>query len=258
MASKEERDRRRTERLEAERREAANARRRLIIGYVVAGGLALAVVVGIGIVIASSGGDSGDSQSVGGEKIPAAAHIETQSGVLQGYRPDGREGTVPPALEQGDLEAAAKEAGCELNLDLEDEGSTHMTKREDTPDYATNPATSGNHWPEQLADGAYAEYPENIYWVHSMEHGRMTIQYSPELPEKQQLELKGLFDEDFDGLIFFPNPGMPYKVAATSWTQMIGCDEYSGRATLDALRDFRDTYRGQGPEPVPIVIPDEG
>lgn len=258
MASKEERERRRTERLAAERREAASERRRLLIGYAVAGVLGLAVIVGIVIVIASSSGGGGDGPTVDGEEVPAAAHIESQSGFLHDYTPDGREGTPPPPIEQGDLDAAAEEANCQLDLDLEDEGNTHLTKREDAPDYGTNPPTSGDHWPEQLADGAYAETPEDIYWVHSLEHGRMTLQYSPDLPEKEQLELKGLFDEDFDGIMLFPNPEMPYEVAATSWTQMIGCDSYEGRATIDALRNFRDRYRGQGPENVPIVIPDEG
>ena len=45
---------------------------------------------------------------------------------------------------------------------------------------------------------------------------------------------------------------MPYEVAATAWTQLIGCPTYEGAATLDAIRDFRDIYRGQGPEDVPM------
>ena len=54
-------------------------------------------------------------------------------------------------------------------------------------------------------------------------------------------------------MLFYPNDEMPYEVAATAWTQMIGCPTYEGAATLDAIRDFRDIYRGQGPEDVPIV-----
>ena len=44
----------------------------------------------------------------------------------------------------------------------------------------------------------------------------------------------------------FPNPDMPYDVAITAWTQLAGCTNYEGSATLDVLRDFRDIYRGQG------------
>jgi len=255
MTSKEERERRRHERLEAEKREAAAERRRLMLGYVVAGGLALAVVVGIGVVIAGSGG--AEEQQVGGKDIPEAAHIELQSGFVHDYTPDGRAGTPPPPIQQGDLQKAADAAGCDLRLDLPDEGSTHIDKEGDIPDYGTSPPTSGNHNPSQQADGAYSVQPDPWYVVHSLEHGRIEIQYSPDLPEADQLELKGLFDEDFDGMLLFPNPDMPYEVAATAWTQMLGCPKYEGRATLDAIRAFRDTYRGQGPEPVTIVIPDE-
>ena len=256
MSTKQERERRRLERLEAEKREAAAERRRLILGYAVAGVLTLAVVVGIVIVIAGSG--DGDEVTVDGEELPEAARIEVQSGSVNGIAPDGREGTPPPAVQQGDLQIAAREAGCELDLDLPDEGNTHLRPNQDPPNYETDPPTSGNHIvpPRQQADGAYSEYPEPQFTVHSLEHGRIAIQYSPELPEDQQLELKGLFDEDPDGVLLFPNPEMPFDVAATAWTQMIGCPTYEGQATLDALRAFRDPFRGQGPEPVPVVIPD--
>jgi Protein of unknown function (DUF3105) len=256
VSTKQERERRRLERLEAEKREAAAERRRMILGYAVAGVLTLAVVVGIVIVIAGSGGD--DEVTVDGEELPETAHIEVQSGSVNDFAPDGREGTPPPPVQQGDLEVAARQAGCELDLELPDEGNTHLRPNQDPPNYETNPPTSGNHIvpPRQQADGAYSEYPDPVYTVHSLEHGRIAIQYSPELPEDEQLELKGLFDEDPDGMLLFPNPEMPFDVAATAWTQLIGCPTYEGQATLDALRAFRDTFRGQGPEPVPVVIPD--
>jgi hypothetical protein len=247
--TKQERERRRQERIAAEKREAAAERRRLMIGYLVAGALTLAVIVGLVIVLAGSGGDD---QQVGGEDLPAAAHVETQSGFVHGYAPDGRTGTPPPPIDQGDLQAAAREAGCELRLDLRDEGNTHITKESQIPKYGTNPPTSGNHNPEQLADGAYSEMPAPWYFVHSLEHGRIEIQYSPDLPEEDQLALKGVFDEDPAGMLMFPNSDMPYEVATTAWTQLMGCDRYQGPATLDAIRDFRDTYRGLGPEPLPI------
>jgi len=252
MSSKSERERRRAERLAAEKAEAESARRRLMVGYVLAGAMTLAVVIGIVVVIGSGG--SSENQ-VNGEEIPAAAHIQVRSGFLHNTQPDGREGTPPPPLQQGDLQAAAKAANCELRLNLPDEGNTHITKESQIPDYGTNPPTSGNHNPEQLADGAYAVMPQPWYFVHSLEHGRIEIQYSPKLPESDQLALKGVFDESPDGMLMFPNTEMPYEVAATAWTQLLGCKTYEGRATLDAIRDFRDTYRGQGPEPLPITVP---
>lgn len=256
---KEERERLRQERLAAQQAASSSERRRLIVGYVVAGVIVAAIVVGIVIAVAG-GGDGGGGATVDGEEISsdelASAHVEELSGAVNNVPPDTREGTAPAPLEQGDLEAAAKTAGCELRLDLRDEGNQHIKEDARTPNYGTNPATSGDHVvpPLQQADGAYSERPDEKYVVHALEHGRIAVQYSPQLPEEDQLLLKGMFAESPDGMLLFPNGEMPYEVAATAWTQLIGCDSFEGQATIDALRNFRDVYRGQGPEPVPITL----
>jgi hypothetical protein len=251
---REERQRRREARLEAERREAAAERRRQLVGYVVAGLLGVAVLAGLVVVIAS-GGSGGTDPAI--EAAPNA-HINTDFGVAEGIEPDNRDGTSPPALAQGDLEIAAEAAGCELRLELPDEGSDHSTG-EEGGDYETRPPTSGDHFGSgetasgAAADGAYRETPPIGRAVHSLEHSRVEIQYQPDLDEEAQLALKGVFDESPGGVLLFPNPDMPYAVAATSWTRLIGCERYRGSATLDAIRDFRDLYRGQGPEAVPLA-----
>lgn len=237
---KEERERLRAQREAAEREAQQEARRRLMLGYVVAGVLGLALVVGVVVALVAGGNDSSEAT------CPEAA-IDVQTGFTHGFEPDCRDGTPPPAIEQGDLENAAKAANCELKLDLPDEGGEHITD-ESQAKYDTNPPTSGPHNPNQEADGAYAEQPNDWYVVHSLEHGRVEIQYSPDLPEKDQLALKGVFDESPSGVLLFPNSDMPYAVAVTAWTQLMGCKTYEGAATLDAIRDFRDVYRGGGPE----------
>lgn len=253
MASRrEEKERLRRQRLEAERRQATEARRRLVLGYVIAGVLGAAVLAGLVVVIISgAGGDaSGD--------LPEDAHIATEVGHWEGTEPDGREGTAPPALQQADLEVAARAAGCELRLDLPDEGAEHATGEDPSfQKYGTNPPTSGSHFGSNehgagaMADGAYLEPPPLGRTIHSMEHSRVEIQYSPELPEEDQLLIKGVFDEDPSGMLLFPNPDMPYELAVTAWTNLVGCKDFNERA-VDVIRDFRDTFRGQGPEAVPF------
>jgi Protein of unknown function (DUF3105) len=242
---KEEKERLRAARLEAERLEALGARKRLILGYGVAAVLTAAVVAGIVIVIVSGGGGSG-------EDTPEAAHIDTATGSVNGVSPDAREGTSPPAVRNLDLENAAADAGCVLRVGLPDEGNTHLEPNAEPPKYRTNPPTSGDHAITPQADGAYEETPESIEFVHSLEHGRIEIQYAPDLPEADQLALKGVFDESPSGVLLFPNSRMPYEVAATAWTQLLGCKRYEGAKTLDAIRNFRDQFRGRGPEAVPI------
>lgn len=191
----------------------------------------------------------GESSSGGG-----SASIQEQSGSTNDLAPDERLGTSIDAPE-ADLEEAAKDAGCLTELDLKDEGNEHLAPGEPAPEYGTDPPTSGAHIapPLQQADGAYSEAADDVAVVHALEHGRVAIQYSPELSEEEQLEIKGLFDEDPAGIVLFPNEAVD-GVAATAWTRLMTCESYEGEGTIAALRAFSDEFRGNGPEPVPIVL----
>lgn len=248
---KDEKERLRAERL-ARQAEADKAeRKRLWLGYAVAGVISLAVIVGIVAVIAGGGdGDGGDGAISDGDA--SSAGIDQRTGVTDDREPDTREGAELEALATADLEAAAREANCELREDLAEEGNTHIPPDADLPKYKTEPPTSGDHFPEPQADGAYSEPLDPRRYVHSLEHGRIVIQYSPDLAEEAQLELKGLFSEAPDGILLAPNPDLPYEVAASAWTHLIGCESYEGSATIDAIRNFRDRWLARGPEAVPL------
>ena len=258
MASrKEEKERLRAQRLAAERASQSGGRRRLMAGYVVAGLLTAAVIAGLVAVIASGGG--------GGSAAADAcsnAHIQN-TGSFKDLTPDCRQGTsesVAPT-QFGDLAVSAQKAGCQLKENLPDEGNTHVPNS--TPvHYGTVPPTSGNHNPVPISDGAYrtpvtsdTSKETNIRnEVHAMEHGRIEIHYKPGLPQDQQLALKGVFDADPDGVLLYPDPDMPYDVAVTAWTNEVVCPNYNP-VVLDVIRNFRDKYRGNGPEQqVPINL----
>ena len=238
----EERERLRQARQEREKKQTGSERRRLMIGYGVAGLVGLAVIAGIVAIVVSAANknDSGE------------AHLVQATGSTNGIQPDERSGTTPPAPKVTNLQEAAKKADCDLRLNLSEEGHNHIAPTSATPEYKTNPPTSGDHVepPYQQADGAYKEMPQEIDMVHSMEHGRMEIQYSPGLSESAQLELVGLYDTMYGGTLLFPNDNMPYEVAATTWRNLIGCNEYKGAITLDAIRDFGAKTWGSAREPV--------
>lgn len=237
----EERERLRQARQSRENKQAGSEKRRLMIGYGAAGIVGLLVLVGIIAVIVSTANEN-DSGN---------AHINQQTGSTNGIQPDTRGGTVPAAVKVANLKEAAKKADCDLRLNLPNEGRNHLPVTAPTPEYKTNPPTSGNHVepPYQQADGAYSEMPRELDIVHSLEHGRLEIQYSPDLPESAQLELIGLYDSLYGATLLFPNENMPYEVAATTWRNLIGCNEYKGAVTLDAIRDFGKQTWGQSPEP---------
>ncbi|HVY95839.1 MAG TPA: DUF3105 domain-containing protein [Solirubrobacterales bacterium] len=235
-------------RQQREQAEAADSSRRtrLMVAYGAAAVAVVAIVVVV-VVLVSGGSDSSTA------KGDAHINLDEAIGSTNGIVPDERLGTKPPPLKVANLATAAKQAGCELKLHLRDEGHQHIPPGSPTPDYKTNPPTSGPHVepPFQQADGAYSEMPAEIDIVHSLEHGRLEIQYSPDLSEADQLELKGLYDTMYGATLLFPNENMPYEVAATTWTNMLACPTYKGAITLDAIRDFgKATWGKYGGEPV--------
>lgn len=254
-SNREERERLRQERIAAQKSVGSSDRQRLILGYIVAAILGAAVLAGLVFVLI--GGDDG-----GGEEEVAAgcdnASIEAEIGVFADYECDNREGTEPPEIQFGDLEESAAKAGCDLNLGLPNDGSTHFTD-ETKGNYKTNPPTSGDHLGNNehgsgaVADGAYLTTPPESRLVHSMEHSRIVIRYAPDLPEADQLALKGVFDESPGGMVLVPDPDLPFDVAVSAWQNYVGCKSYDP-LSLDVLRNFRDTFRGNGPESVPFSL----
>src|SRR6478672_5494948 len=175
----------REERIEGEHGPEGSNRNRLIVGYAIASTLVLAVAALVFVL--AGGGDDGEDAPRGSAHINLNAAIGSTNGV----EPDDRAGTPPPPVKVAGLVGAAKRAGCELRLELRDEGHDHIPVGT-PPDYGTNPPTSGDHVeaPYQQADGAYAEMPAEIDIVHTLEHGRLEVMYTPDLPEADQLALK--------------------------------------------------------------------
>jgi hypothetical protein len=148
---------------------------------------------------------------------------------------------------------AAKAAGCDLQ-NPQYEGAGHEDRAFKVSDYKTNPPTSGTHEPTWYEDGIYAagDTPRLGQLVHTLEHGRIDIQYKPGTPKETIAQLEALVGEN-DGyhMVMFENTtDMPYAVAATAWTHLLGCKEMNDKV-FDAVRTFRDKYIDKGPEKIP-------
>jgi len=236
MASRqEEKERRRQERMAREQAEAESAarKRRLWIVFGVVLGLA-AVAVAIVAIVSATGGD--EKGKKGSTKRPKGA---------AGIKPV----PIPPA-QNANIDSAVKEAGCTLE-NFPSFGREHS----DAPQqFRTNPPTSGTHNPVPAEDGSYAgePAPATESTVHSLEHGRINIQYRPGLPPRQIGQLLSLHNEEdaYHVLLFENGTKMPYAVAATAWTHMLGCKRVDAK-TFDAIRAFRARYVDKAPEQVP-------
>ena len=131
-------------------------------------------------------------------------------------------GAAIPAQKEADPEKAAAPAKCTYEPKLPNEGSGHEEKDFKASDYKQNPPTSGNHFPQWYEDGIYApgDTPELGKLVHTLEHGRIDIQYKPGTPATTVAQLETLYNEMDGGhhlLLFENGTGMKSAVAATAW-----------------------------------------
>ena len=233
----EEKQRRREERLAREQADKAKAARRqrlqLAIGALVAVVAIAAVVL---LVTGTIGGDSSSAEEGSASDPEMAANITL------------------PDQEVGDVDEAAKAAGCKLTHP-EIEGAGHEEREFTASDYKTNPPTSGQHFPQWYEDGVYAPgtVPQLGMLVHTLEHGRINVQYKPGTPEETVQQLEALLAEQSDGyhmLLYENTTGMDAAVAATAWEESVTCPEMNDQV-IDVLRTFRQAHIDQGPENVP-------
>jgi hypothetical protein len=227
MASRrEEKEQRRRERLARERAQLEDARKRRMYSIVAGSVLVIGAIAAVVFVVAAGGG--------GGSSTAA-----------YGFSKKAQSTSPPPPQKISDLTQAAKAAGCTL-LNPPIEGRTHVTGK---VKYHTNPPTSGNHYPIPQPDGVYTKTPPLNHLVHTLEHGRIEIQYAPNLAPRRIAQLGALFNESTAYMVLFPNASMPYKVAVTAWGHLAGCKKVNNE-TFDVIRAFKARYQGQAPEPL--------
>jgi hypothetical protein len=232
----EEKQRRREERMAREAAEKKAAARRQRLQLAVGGLVAIAAVAVVVLLVSGTLGGSdggGDGQAATPE---AASNVSI------------------PEQEIGDLKEAAEAAGCKVSNPAI-EGATHEDKEFTAADYKTNPPTSGNHFREWYQDGVYEPdtVPQLGMLVHTLEHGRINVQYKPGTPAETVAQLEALLAENNDGyhmLLYENTTDMTAAVAATAWGHSVTCPEMNDQV-FDAIRTFRAEYIDQGPENVP-------
>lgn len=178
-----------------------------------------------------------------GAAAAAAARKDTRPLVLPG--------TKTPAQIAAE---AAKDAGCSLRR-LPIEGADHTLGK---VRYRSNPPSSGRHNPVPAPDGIYkrGKTPPKENLVHTLEHGRVELQYAPGASAKRIASLTAVAREPVEGrsdyhvLLFENRTKMPYAVAAVSWGRVLGCRRYSQKA-LVALYAFRVAFTDKAPELIP-------
>src|SRR4051794_26466065 len=134
----------------------------------------------------------------------------------------------PVPQRQGSLVAVVRRAGCELS--------------EFETDPLSNPPVSGRVDERVFArDGSYVgrRAPSALAVTHALLHGRVAVQYRPDLAAAQIGALDRFARHQAAGLLLIENrTGMPRPVAATAYLTLMTCSRVDARS-LAALRAFR-------------------
>ncbi len=216
----EEKEQRKRERLEREAAAAAEAKRKRMLQIV--GGVVVAAAVVVGLVLALAGGGEDDR--------PADSAVAS----------------------------AARAAGCTYKR-FPEEGNAHVAEPRTKANYKTNPPTSGDHNPTPAPDGEYqsGNEPALENWVHTLEHGRILLQYKPGIPPAGFTAMQTLYkepvldsDASYHMVLMRNNTQMPFQAAAVAWRGYVGCNAVTP-AALEAMRVFRDRWVDKAPEFVP-------
>ncbi len=236
-------------------------------------GLSLALAV---TVAACGGGDGESIDSASPEPPPAAAEASGETGGAEGTAPEPggdaptetaatSEATDPPA--EGGLYGEL--VTCELETVPSqvplDGGIVHVDRLPDGFVYNSTPASQGPHGDDWLRWGIYEEPVPELNVVHNLEHGGITVQYGPEVPDESVAAVAAWYLEDPNAVLVAPYEGLGADIALAAWTvddidqgadavyrssegNVLRCTGFDERA----FSEFREGFRGRAPERVPI------
>jgi uncharacterized protein DUF3105 len=130
--------------------------------------------------------------------------------------------------------------------------------------YPTFPPAGGPHYGTPAIWDFYTEPVDPRLLVHNQEHGGVVLWWGPDTPQSTIAELRNFYDSSPVSMVGSPLKALGKRVAITAWTgdpQRYGADaKYfgDGKAAVcptfneKAFKTFRDTYRGKGPEGIPM------
>lgn len=149
---------------------------------------------------------------------------------------------------------------------------THVPSLTAKLPWNTTPPSNGQHYPYWAVWGFYTTAINPRQVVHNEEHGGVIYWWGSDVPASTVSKLHALYNEQPDGTFGTPFPELGSKVAITAWTgnpatyQQNGdygkghiaiCPTFTPKVEK-AFVTFRDTFRGHGPEGIPLSSDEPG
>lgn len=206
----------------------------------------------------SAGGADGGEETVGRGGAPdtslggAAAGVPNVAGATDGGAAGvPNEGGAPALAGSGGKDGG--ECGAVESQQALATG-THVTACSEIA-YATNPPSSGPHYPSWADYGVYDFALPRGYWMHNLEHGSVVVSYNcadgcaAELAAAKSwltgLEPDAACAGQTPRVLLVPDPLLDVRWAASSWGFTLRAECFDA----EAFSDFYVSHAGQLPAP---------
>ena len=138
-------------------------------------------------------------------------------------------------------------ADCALKT-YPEQAARHLASYDVKVAYNSSPPTSGPHHQQPVVWGAYPEPVVEIQEPHNLEHGGVVIHYGERVGLATLEQLQAFYSDSPNGMVLAPLPKLGRRITLTAWTKSASCERFDE----EAFTAFRRTYRGKGPERIPV------
>lgn len=160
---------------------------------------------------------------------------------------EGIQEEIEVGITEGSMNIDPTAAGCAPARQFPDEGQRHVSSGA-TPEYDTDPPTSGPHYEVPAPTGFYEQPIPRETLVHNLEHGQIVIWYDPDAPDIVKSQIEVLSQQEPQATV-----AVPYdadwdtdSLVLTAWRASQACRVPS----QEAVDDFRRRFQGRAPEPL--------
>jgi hypothetical protein len=159
---------------------------------------------------------------------------------------------------EGEVRAQLEAAGCELEVAEALAGRHSLQPDDRSPQWNTDPPTSGPHNVDTIIYGRYDEPLQIARLVHNLEHGAIYVLYGDDVSDSVVADLRAFYGDHQNGTILAPHPKLGDRIALGAWVAegLPSASSEFGSGVLatctrfdePAFSAFFDAFQFKGPE----------
>jgi hypothetical protein len=130
-----------------------------------------------------------------------------------------------------------------------DQGTEHIPRGKPHPAYNSNPPTSGWHYAETVAPGAYNNDVADEILIHNLEHGCIWVSYKDSKDADLVAKLEGFAAQYPTSVVLTVRSKNDSAIAVAAWRRLLKLEKYDEGRIVQFLKMFRN----KGPESLNCV-----